>query len=235
MKKIVFTTGGLVVGRLARGATLIAAAWLLAMGQVAFAQDEVQDNTPGVGHNHEELNNVFNTIRQILPAPGEIIHQPFSDNLDHYGLGAWMVDDEVVAGGKAFRLQNSNARKNVWDAAALKYLAQGIAPRDKVVMVFLARTEELPKDAGTGKLFTQIVVNETPFPTLFKKEFEIGTEWGMYAIAGAANRSFPVGKTQVAFQFGTTEQTIDIGPVFILNLGKDVKLKEVKEALNIDS
>ena len=221
---------------------IAAAALLLVAENAAVAQeaensadaDKAEEPEAGEGHNQEELNVVFNAIRQSLPVPGEIIHMPFADNLDSYGLGTWVVDDETVAGDKAFRAQNANARKNVWDAATVKYLAGRISPRDKVVMLLIARAEELPANADNGKLLASIQESEEPWPTLFKKEIEIGPEWGLHAIAASAKRAFPVGKTQVVFQYGDTAQTIDFGPLFILNLGPEPKLKDVKKALNIN-
>ncbi len=49
--------------------------------------------------------------------------------------------------------------------------------------------------------------------------FELGSEWKMVEIRGKADRNYAPGELKVSIHLATGKQTVDFGPVVVLDLG----------------
>jgi hypothetical protein len=47
----------------------------------------------------------------------------------------------------------------------------------------------------------------------------IGPDWKMVEIKGKANRDYPGGTLNVSVHLATAKQVVDLGPVFVLDMG----------------
>jgi hypothetical protein len=58
-----------------------------------------------------------------------------------------------------------------------------------------------------------------PYTALFTGPATIGPEWKMVEIKGKADRAYAGGQLNVSVHLATAKQVVDLGPVFVLDMG----------------
>jgi hypothetical protein len=90
---------------------------------------------------------------------------------------------------------------------------------DRIVISFWARAVET-QDARLGKI-GRVQLEATPVVrTIFEKAVEVGPDWKMYQLTGAADQDYGAGGLNAALHLDSAKQVLDIGPVFILDYGQ---------------
>jgi hypothetical protein len=151
----------------------------------------------------------------------KIINNPSPTSYNVYGLPnpPKVRKDPTVQGEKALRIVIPGAGANPYTIGLQDPILKPVKAGDKLVLAFWARFE---KAEGTTVNLANASVQlaKEPYTGLFGKSFEIGPEWKMYNVEGKADRDYAAGEINVSMHLATGKQTIDIGPIFLLDMGQ---------------
>jgi hypothetical protein len=126
-----------------------------------------------------------------------------------------------VQGGKALRIQVRRKGANPWDVAVESAINQPVKAGDSLLFAFWARLEKGADGATTTTLpYNAVQLMAAPYSTVFGNPVEIGPEWKLHEVEGKADRDHPAGTLKATVHLATAEQTIDMGPLIVVNLGQ---------------
>lgn len=149
----------------------------------------------------------------------KIINDPSAPQV--VGAKASVRNDASVQGGKALRIVVPAKGKNNWDAFASSPVQKPVKAGDNLVLAFWARLEKGEGGATSSTLpFAGIQVSSPPYPSLFNETVQVGTEWKLHQLKGKADQDHAAGTLGVSIHLANAKQTIDFGPVFVLNMGQ---------------
>lgn len=149
----------------------------------------------------------------------KIINEPGSLTVN--GADGRMVPDPKVLGGKALRVHIPAKGKNPWDITVNSSVVKPIRAGDNLILVFPARLVEGEKGATTATLPSNgVSLLSPPWSGVMGGSADIGPEWKMVEIHGRADKDYAPGKVGVGIQLATARQTVDFGPVILLDLGQ---------------
>jgi len=173
---------------------LFAAAILALVPAIALAQDS------------------SDVTRQIVNDPGAP---------DVTGAKASLVDDPRVQGGKALRVQVAKKGANPWDSTVGGTIKKPIARGDRLLLLFSARLDKGDNGASATTLpHNAIQLNAAPYSTIISGQAEIGPEWKDFQVSGTSDGNYKAGDLKVTIQLATAKQTVDFGPIVVLDRGK---------------
>jgi len=161
------------------------------------------------------------TLASLDPAkvPSMIINDPGAPNVN--GGKTKLIDDERVTGGKALRIQVPSKSKNAWDVSLASPITKPVKAGDNLLLVFWARLEQGPDGAAAAILpWNSIGMTTAPWSAVVGQPADIGPDWKQFEISGKAERDFDAGALGASLQLATAKQTVDLGPVIVLNLGQ---------------
>ncbi|QQV76671.1 hypothetical protein H5J25_14725 [Sphingomonas aliaeris] len=150
-----------------------------------------------------------------------LVNDPRAEALRPYGqpIPPEVRSDKTVQFGKALRIPISSAAQDFWRVGIVTPTLKPVKESDRLVVAFWARAQRTEANSP-GKL-CRVQLEATPVVrTIFEQAFDITPEWKMYKISGKADRAYPAGGLNAAFHLACAKQTIDIGPVFILDYGQ---------------
>jgi hypothetical protein len=84
-----------------------------------------------------------------------------------------------------------------------------------VLLGAVALAAPLVAAAGQAQLEATPVVR-----AIFEQPFDVSPEWKIYKLGGKADQAYPAGGLNAVFHLGCAKQTIDLGPVCILDYGQ---------------
>ena len=123
------------------------------------------------------------------------------------------INDSKVEGGKAVEVQ-ATGTGGIWEVAALHGVDGGIAKGDHVVASVWVKPSvpakivfRIEARAGAARVNDRVI--------------DIGTGWSQQTLDFVAEDNYPAGTTQVALLLNSGKQTIDLGPVSVVNKGRD--------------
>ena len=152
-----------------------------------------------------------------------IISVPVPDRYRVDGLqrGARVRSDPSVQGGKALRVPVPGRSEQAWTVAIAVPISQAVHANDNLVLAFWARLEEGDHGATSATLpYNAVQLSGEPYTALLSGPATIGPEWQMFEVRGRADRDYAAGALNVAMHLATGHQTVDIGPVFVVNMGQ---------------
>jgi hypothetical protein len=150
-----------------------------------------------------------------------LVNDPRAEALRPYGqpIPPEVRSDKTVQFGKALRIPISSAAPDFWRVGVVTPTLKPVKEGDRIVVAFWARAQRTEANAP-GRL-CRVQLEATPVVrTIFEQPFEVTPEWKMYKLMGKADRAYPAGGLNAAFHLACAKQTIDIGPVFILDYGQ---------------
>lgn len=148
----------------------------------------------------------------------KIVNDPAEPQVN--GAKATLNDDPKVQGGKALRIQVKGKGTNAWDSAIESPISKPIKAGDEIVLAFSARLEKSESGAATAAFpFAGVQLATAPYNSIAQNGFELGPDWKMIEIRGKADRDYPAGSLKVSIHVATAKQTLDFGPVIVLDLG----------------
>jgi hypothetical protein len=149
----------------------------------------------------------------------KIVNDPGNPQVN--GAKASLRDDPKVQGGRALRIQVPKKGANPWDSTAESTLTMPVKAGDQLELIFWARLEKGDGGAASSSLaFAGIQINAAPYTSVVQQQpVDVGPEWKMVEIKGKADRNYPAGGLKVSIHLANAKQTIDLGPIVVLNLG----------------
>lgn len=148
-----------------------------------------------------------------------IINDPSAPDVN--GAKASLVADPHVLGGKAIRVQVPRKGANPWDSMVGGAIKKPIAKGDRLVLMFSARLEKGENGATTATLpYNAVQLAAEPYTTIVSTVAAIGPDWKDFKVEGVADGAYAPGKLKVTLQLATAKQTIDFGPLVVLDLGQ---------------
>jgi hypothetical protein len=148
-----------------------------------------------------------------------IINDPGAPQVQ--GASGRLRDDPAVQGGKALRVVVRQKGANPWDVAVESAIAQPVKAGDNLLLAFWARLEKGEGGATTTTLpYNAVQVSAAPYTTLFAGPAEIGPEWKLHEVRGKVDADHPAATLKATIHLATAAQTVDLGPIFVVNLGQ---------------
>jgi hypothetical protein len=128
--------------------------------------------------------------------------------------------DETVQGGKAIRIFVPGKSPQAWSVSASNPIEKPVRAGDLLVLAFWARLEKGEDGAATASLPNNVVqLAKEPYTALFAGPVTLTPEWKLHEVKGKADKDYAAGELNVALHLATAKQTIDLGPIFVLNMG----------------
>lgn len=147
----------------------------------------------------------------------KIINDPGAP--DVRGAKAKLVDDAKAQGGKALRVTVAKKGANPWDSVVESAVSKPIKAGDSIILAFQARLEK--GDAATATLpYNAIQLSAAPYSAVISGTADIGPEWKLQQIKGKADKDYAAGTVKATIQLGNARQTVDLGPVMVVNMGQ---------------
>jgi hypothetical protein len=149
-----------------------------------------------------------------------LINDPRVEVLRPYGqpIGPIPRSDKTVQFGKALRVQIGSPSLEIGRIGVTTPTLKPVKEGDRIVVAFWARAQRTENNEP-GKL-CRVQLEATPvIRALVDQPFDVTPEWKMYKLSGTADRAYPAGGLNAAFHLACAKQTIDLGPVFILDYG----------------
>ena len=143
--------------------------------------------------------------------------------------GAYRVDgtkgsirkDAAVQGGKALRIVVPGKSDKPWSVSVANPIEKPVKAGDRIVLAFWARLAKAEGGLATASLpYNAVQLSAAPYTPVFSGAVTIGPEWKLYEVKGKADKDYAAGTLNAALHLATAKQTIDLGPIFVLNMGR---------------
>ena len=129
--------------------------------------------------------------------------------------------DESVQGGKSLRIPVPGKGADPWSVSLSNPIEKAVKAGDSIVLAFWARLEKGPEGAASATIpYAGVQLAKEPYTAIMTEPVTIGPEWKLHEIRGKAERDYAAGELNVSLHLATAKQTIDVGPVFVLNMGQ---------------
>ncbi len=149
----------------------------------------------------------------------KIINNPGKANA--YGAKGKLINDPKVQGGKALRVTVAAKGKNNWSSAVDSPIIKPVKAGDRIVLMFDARLEAGEDGATSVTLpMSGVQMKAAPYTSVVSGKVTIGPEWKLYKVEGKAKADYPADSLNTMIQIGNAKQTIDFGPIVVLNMGQ---------------
>jgi hypothetical protein len=167
----------------------------------------------------------------LAPMPGAIGQDDIVDRIISVPVPAqYRVDgvrnarvrsDDRVQGGKALRVPVPGGSDQPWTVQVSVPITRAVSAGDNLILAFWARLERGENGAASATLpFNAVQLAADPYTAVFSGPATIGPEWAMHEVRGRADRDYAEGALSVSLHLATGRQTVDIGPVFVLDMGQ---------------
>jgi hypothetical protein len=164
-------------------------------------------------------------LRARLPVPGTLIN---ADPGTAFTYGPDVTSAPItapeIAGGKALRTITAKPGVNPWDDGASTPVTTAVKKGDVVLAAVLIRISE-PATGATAGLISELGVHLTGAPyTAIATASATAPKgvWTWIYASGTAAADYPVGAVSFGMQLGCCKQTVDVGPIFVLDLGPGI-------------
>ena len=149
----------------------------------------------------------------------QIVNDPAAPEVN--GAKAALIDDAKAEGGKALRVQVPKKGANPWDSTVGGPIKKVINRGDHLVLLYSARLEKGENGATTVTLpYNAIQMTAAPYSAVIQGSADIGPEWKEFQVTGTSNASYRPGDLKVTIQLATAKQTVDLGPIIVLDKGQ---------------
>jgi hypothetical protein len=149
----------------------------------------------------------------------KIINEPSAPNVN--GARATLVSDPNAPGGKSLRVTVPQKGAHPWDSSVESNIKKPIARGDRLVLLFSARLEKGDNGITTATLpYNAVQLTSAPFTTVISNSGDIGPQWKDFVVSGTSNGDYAAGTVKVTIQIGNAKQTVDFGPIVLLDLGR---------------
>lgn len=127
------------------------------------------------------------------------------------------VKDSKVQGGGALQVTVAKAAEQPWAVAATDAITGKISKGDQIMAVVWLKATTAA--GGAASLPMRIQINAAPYTALAEKTLTVGAEWDKYEIHTVVDKDYAANSTVLQVHLGGAQQTVDLGPAIILDLG----------------
>jgi endo-1,4-beta-xylanase len=143
----------------------------------------------------------------------------------------WMGHGAAISvDGPGFRAAHrvtSTQRTEYYKVQHGAALAVPVAKGDVLLLQFWARCVESMDETGTGLIYAYLQKNGPPHDKPLLQVASVGADWTEFRFGGRAGADYPAQGMALQFGLGSTEQTIEIGGIEVLNYGDRVALEDL--------
>ncbi|MCM8730978.1 hypothetical protein ACFO8O_08400 [Hephaestia sp. GCM10023244] len=133
---------------------------------------------------------------------------------------ARVVADKKVQGGHALRVQIPGGSAQPWSISLSDPIDRPVAKGDRLVLAFYARAARSEAAGGGAHLPNNgVQLARAPYTGIFGGAVDITPDWTMYHLQGVADRDYAAGELAVSMHLASGKQTLEFGPIFVLDLG----------------
>ena len=137
------------------------------------------------------------------------------------GAKAKLVDDSGVQGGKALQVTVARKGAHDWDSTVESAVSKPVKAGDRLVLAFDAKLISIDGGATNATLpYNAIQLQAAPYSTVISGPAAIGSGWQFYKIEGKSDRNYGPGELKATIQLGNAKQTVDFGPIVVLDMGQ---------------
>ena len=143
-----------------------------------------------------------------------LIDRPSVGDLYIYGApGKTIVTTPDIPGRSAIHVDiNTPAVKShPWDIGAGATTTADIHAGEHVVAAVWMRAT-----TGTGDVTLRLQSSDAPYDGIAQTDIAPGPAWQLYRVEGTATQDYPAGHTGLTLSLNTIQQSLDIGPIYIL-------------------
>ena len=149
------------------------------------------------------------------------VPSPQAYRVDGVQTGARVRNDPRVQFGKALRVPVPGRNDQAWSVSVAVPITQAVRAGDNLLLAFWARLEQGEDGATSASLpYNAVQMASAPYTALFTGGVTVGPEWQLHQIRGRAGQDYAANALNVSLHLATGRQVIDIGPVFVLNMGR---------------
>lgn len=160
-------------------------------------------------------------VWQLLPRESEMIRYPGAISYEFYGdvSKAKTVKGASVAGGEAVKIKIGGVGSDPWSAGANVPTQLATKKGDVLAAVIYARATDLPPGQVRAVVPIHIQQQGGTYKQYGSAQANLTKDWGRYVVYGTLDQDFKEGGVGAALHLATGEQTIELGPVYIMNMG----------------
>lgn len=140
------------------------------------------------------------------------------------------VKDKAIAGGGAMKVEVLAGGDKPWSVGAQQTLTGKVTKGDVMLVAFWAKAESV--DGGPAEaVISAVRVQQaaSPYDAALQGPVKVAGDWKMYTVPGRASIDIPAGAGAVALHLGSAKQTVQLGPVFVLDFGPDYDLNKLAQ------
>lgn len=153
----------------------------------------------------------------------KVINVPPPSALAVFGLSGKpkLRNDESIQGGKALRIQVPGKSDQTWDVSVSSAINKPVKAGDELVLAFWARLEKGENGAATALLpYNAVQLSREPYSAVIVGPATIGPEWKLHEVKGKADHDYAAGDLNATLHLATGKQTVELGPMFVLDMGQ---------------
>jgi len=165
-------------------------------------------------------------LQAKLPVKGTLISDPGTAYTYGDALTSSQIDAADLPGGKAMRTVMTKPGAKPWDAGLSAPVTAAMKKGDMIFVAAYIRASE-PAPGAQGGVLTNFGVSMAQSPwtaiaSLSGMPALPKGQWKLVYGVGVADADHAAGTTNFGMQLGCCQQTLDIGPIYVLNLGQGV-------------
>jgi len=154
-------------------------------------------------------------IRKVINEPGTA-YTFYGD-----GLTSKPMKDPDIPGGVFVRVEVNRKGAQPWDAGGGYAVRKPIKAGDVIFFAIYARAPDLEDGETASMPGLGVCQDGSPYAPIAIADKRITNQWAVYYISAKATTGWQRGQAHVAMQLAADKQVIDLGPVFVLDLGPD--------------
>lgn len=138
-----------------------------------------------------------------------------------WGPGVSARRDKAVQGGVAYRVTTTGSEATYGDVGIYSTVDKPVKSGDRLILGFWARLEKGPDGAQTATLPLNAIQEAAPSnEAIIRGSVDITPSWQFFQISGAARKDYPAGGLNAALQLAAAKQIVDVGPIYVFNMGQ---------------
>jgi hypothetical protein len=132
-----------------------------------------------------------------------------------------IVKDAEVQGGSAVRFTVLRKGMNPWESSAHVFITKPLVQGDVLLLAFWAKAVEPPQGSTAIVVTGQFQRTDPPFFGFGYARLNVGPQWKVYYVQAVADKDYKAKEMGVELDFEADSAVIDLGPLFVLDFGKD--------------